>query len=85
MTLYCARQVAYAGRVTCDAVLRNVREFRPKPGEALLWTVTELDRKNETQRGKATVDENGLVPIPGLRFDAPARLVLRRAGEGSEP
>jgi hypothetical protein len=84
MTIYTAKQVVYAGRVVCDVVLRNTHSFRPKPGEKLLWAVTESGKK-ERQSGETAADASGLIPIPGLQFAEPARLVVRRAAEGGGP
>jgi len=81
MTLYCARHVVYAGRVTCDVVVRNTGQFRPKPGEKLLWTAPDPRDPRKTHSGDATVDEHGRIHIPKLQFGEPGRLVIRRAAE----
>jgi len=79
MTIYCARRVVYAGRVTCDVVVRNAAKFRPKPGERLAWTAPDPRDKRKQTRGQATVDEHGHVRIEGLQFGEPGRLIVQRA------
>jgi len=81
MTIYSARRIVHAGRVTCDVVVRNTQKFRPKPGEKLAWTAPDPRGRNKKQRGEATVDENGLILIRDLGFGAPGRLIVRRVGE----
>jgi len=80
MTIFAARRVVYAGRTTCDAVIRNTRRFRPRPGEEVTWSVTDLKTNKPRQRGRATVDAHGLIHVADLQFAAPGRLVLRAAG-----
>jgi len=82
VTIYTARRVTYAGTVVCDTVVRNMRAFRPRPDEKLSWTTTELDRKQVIQQGSTSADRHGRIPIAGLRFARPARLVIRRTAGG---
>ena len=86
MTIYTAKRVTYAGPVICDTVVRNTRNFRPRPGRKLFWATTSLDRKRSLQKGSTAADEHGRIAIDGLRFAEPARLVIRPApdGEGSK-
>ena len=79
MTIYSARRVVYAGRVTCDVAIRNAQRFRPKPGEKLVWTAPDPKDKRKQLRGETTVDANGHISIEGLQFGEPGRLVVRRA------
>lgn len=81
MTVYCARRVVYAGRVTCDVAVRNTARFRPKPGEKLVWTAPDPRDKRKTIQGEATVDPDGHILLEGLTFGDPARLVIRRKGD----
>ncbi len=80
MTIYCARRVVYAGRVTCDVAVRNTSKFRPKPGEQLIWTAPDPREARKTIQGEATVDEDGHILIPGLTFGEPGKLIIRRKG-----
>ena len=79
MTVYCARRIVHAGRVICDAVVRNTRRFRPRPGEKLTWSATDLKTQKIRQQGEAVVDAAGLIHVADLQFADPARLVIRRA------
>ncbi|HUT32787.1 MAG TPA: hypothetical protein VNE39_04865 [Planctomycetota bacterium] len=80
MTIYCARRVVYAGRVTCDVAVRNTQKFRPKPGEKLAWTAPDPRESRKTIQGEATVDEDGHILIPGLTFGESGKLIIRRKG-----
>ena len=80
MTIFSARRVVYAGRVTCDVVIRNTRGLRPRPGEKLSWTVASTEGRKQPQRGETTVDDSGLIRLAGVEFGEPARLIVRRAG-----
>ena len=84
MTIYAARKVVYAGQVTCDVVVRNTRQFRPRPGEKLPWTAPHPRDKRQTQQGEATVDAHGRIHVRGLTFGQPGRLVVRRAAREGE-
>jgi len=78
MTIYAARRVTYAGRLTCDVTVRNAQRFRPKPGERLSWTLTDRKTNKQRQSGEATVDKHGRIVLTDVEFSQPARLVIRR-------
>jgi len=70
MTIYSEPRISYAGSVTAATAVRNVQQFKPKPGETLAW-------KAGKQAGRITVGNDGLIVIQKLTFSrAPARLTI---------
>jgi len=86
MTIYAAKQVVYAGQVTCDVAVRNTQRFRPSPGTKLAWSAPDPRDPKKTQQGEATADAHGHIVIQDLVFGEPGRLVIHRAAEkGGKP
>jgi len=79
MTIFRALKVSYTGAVTAETTVRSARRFKPRPGETVIWSVTDLKTGTKRQGGEITVGRTGLAVIPDLTFAAPARLVLQRA------
>jgi len=84
MTIYSARRVVYAGRVTCAVTIRNTHKFRPAPGRALQWSLTDAKTKKPRGGGAAKADEHGRIVIDAIEFAAPARLVVRPANGSAD-
>lgn len=67
---------------TFDLTPRRLRQFKPAPGEKVLWRAVSLPgghrQKADPQSGEAQVDANGLITLKGLKYarDA-AGLVVR--------
>jgi len=79
ITVYAARKVVYAGRVAAGVTIRNTRQFCPKTGEKLVWSLPNPQQPKKPQGGDATVDEHGHIVIADIQFNEPARLVIRRS------
>ena len=54
-------------RCTVDVTPRRVQQFKPEPGTVVRWTNVFLTGPGELQNGEATVDQNGLIRMSGVR------------------
>jgi len=81
MTIFAARNVAYAGGEACDTTLRNAQKFKPKAGEKITWSVSDPQKGKKIKSGETVVGEDGLVRIPAVPFGETARLALERAAQ----
>jgi hypothetical protein len=78
ITIYGERTVTYAGAVKTETTIRNLRNFRPRAGEAVRWTRRELKDRQKKTGGEIQVREGGRITIPELEFGRLARLILER-------
>jgi len=64
-------------RSTADVAIRRPQQFRPRPGSVFAWVLQPLDGGDGAQSGTGTVDETGLVVVPGLTITkSPRRLTV---------
>lgn len=65
------------GDKVADVVPRRLQKLRLARGRTYAWRNVGPDAKAQTQNGEATVGEDGLLVLKGVRFDAqPSRLVV---------